>query len=212
MMVFALIGDLVGSRRSTSRSVAQAGLETALRATSVLVPPVDRLETTVGDEFQGVYADLGQAVLASLLVRLNLPAPMDARCGVGVGEREVYGADRTPMLQDGEAWWSARAALDTLGGGSARSCRTAYDDRYAVGAAGPAELVNAFLIVRDGLVDRLNDRSRRMLRRSLEGASQHQIATEESISASAVSQAFAKGVSAVREAQRMLSPSQTPSP
>ena len=105
MVVFALIGDLVGSRRSTSRSVAQAGLETALRATSAVVPPVDRLETTVGDEFQGVYADLGRATLASLLVRLNLPAPMDARCGIGVGEREVYGADRTPMLQDGEAWW-----------------------------------------------------------------------------------------------------------
>ena len=77
---------------------------------------------------------------------------------------------------------------------------------------GPPTLVNAFLIVRDGLVDRLNDRSRRMLRRSLEGASQHQIAAEEGISASAVSQAFAKGVTAVRDAQRMFSPSQTPSP
>ena len=212
MVVFALIGDLVGSRRSISRSVAQAGLETALRSTTSVVPPVDRLETTVGDEFQGVYADLGEATLASLLVRLNLPAPMDARCGVGVGEREVYGADRTPMLQDGEAWWSARAALGALGEPPARSCRTAYDDRYAVGFAGPAELVNAFLITRDALVDRLNDRSRRMLRRSLEGASQHQIAAEEGISDSAVSQAFAKGVSAVRDAQRMLMAPRDPSP
>ena len=211
-MVVVLIGDLVGSRKSVSRSVAQAGLEAALRATSAVVPPVDRLETTVGDEFQGVYADLGQATLASLLIRLQLPAPMDARCGVGVGEREVYGADRTPMLQDGEAWWSARAALDAIGEPTARSRRTAYDDRYAVGAAGPAELVNAFLITRDALVDRLNDRSRRLLRRSLEGASQHQIALEEGVSDSAVSQAFAKGVSAVRDAQRMLVTSLDPSP
>jgi hypothetical protein len=43
-----------------------------------------------------------------------------------------------------------------------------------------------------------------MLRRSLEGAGQHQIAVEEGISDSAVSQAFAKGVSAVRDAQRMI--------
>jgi SatD family protein len=212
MMVFTLIGDLVGSRRSTSRSAAQTDLEAALRATSAVVPPVDRLEATVGDEFQGVYADLGQATLASLLVRLNLPAPMDARCGVGVGEREVYGADRTPMLQDGEAWWGARAALEALSEPLGRSRRTAYDDRYAVDAAGPAPLVNAFLTVRDALVDRLNDRSRRMLRRTLEGASQHQIAAAEGISDSAVSQAFAKGVSAVRDAQRMLSPASTPSP
>lgn len=204
MTVYVLIGDLVGSRRSASRSAAQAELATALRATSAVVPPVDRLEPTVGDEFQGVYADVGSASLAALLVRLALPEPMDARCGIGVGEREVFDATKTPMLQDGEAWWSARAALATLDEPTARSRRTAYDDRHAPGVAGSAALVNAFLLTRDALVDRLNDRSRRMLRRTLEGASQHQIAAEEQISDSAVSQAFAKGVSAVRDAQRML--------
>jgi hypothetical protein len=204
MTVYVLIGDLVGSRRSASRSAAQAELAAALRATSAVVPPVDRLEATVGDEFQGVYAELGSATLAALVVRLALPEPMDARCGIGVGEREVFDAAKTPMLQDGEAWWSARAALSVLDEPTARSRRTAYDDEHAPGVAGPAALVNAFLVTRDALVDRLNDRSRRMLRRSLEGASQHQIATEEQISDSAVSQAFAKGVSAVRDAQRML--------
>ena len=211
MRVFVLIGDLVGSRRSASRSIAQADLETALRATSRVIPPVDRLESTVVDEFQGVYADLSAATLAALLVRLNLPESMDARCGLGVGEREVFDAGRRPMLQDGEAWWAARAALESLADPARRSRRTAYDDRYAVGAAGPAPLVNAFLLTRDALVDRLNDRSQRMLRRSLEGASQHQIAAEEQISDSAVSQAFAKGVSAIRDAQHMLSSLSAPS-
>lgn len=210
MTVYALIGDLVGSRRSASRSAAQTDLVAALRATSALVPPVDRLEPTVGDEFQGVYADLGSATLAALLVRLTLPPAMDARCGIGVGEREVFDAGTTPMLQDGEAWWSARAALLALDEPTARGRRTAYDDRHAPSGAAPASLVNAFLLTRDALVDRLNDRSRRMLRRSFEGASQHQIAAEEEISDSAVSQAFAKGVSAVRDAQRMLAVSSSP--
>lgn len=204
MLVYAVIGDLVGSRRSVSRGQAQNDLAAALRATSALVPPVDRLEPTVGDEFQGVYADLPSATLAALLVRLTLPPEMDARCGIGVGEREVFDAGTIPMLQDGEVWWSARAALSALDEPAARGRRTAYDDRHAPSAGGPAPLVNAFLITRDGLVDRLNDRSRRMLRRSFEGASQHEIAAEEEISDSAVSQAFAKGVSAVRDAQRML--------
>lgn len=204
MTVYVLIGDLVGSRRSASRSGAQADLAAALRAASAVVPPVDRLEPTVGDEFQGVYADLGAATLAALLVRLHLPAPMDARCGIGVGGREVFDAAKTPMLQDGEAWWSARAALALLDEPAARARRTAYDDRHAPSVAGPASWVNAFLVTRDALVDRLNDRSRRMLRRSLAGASQHEIAAEEQVSDSAVSQAFAKGVSAVRDAQRML--------
>lgn len=209
--VFVIIGDLVGSRRSTSRSAAQAALENALESTSRVTPPVDRLESTVGDEFQGVYADLGAATLAALLVRLNLPESMDARCGIGVGEREVFDADRRPLLQDGSAWWGARAALESLADPAGRSRRTAYDDRSAVGAGGPAQLVNAFLLTRDALVDRLNDRARRMLRRSLEGVSQHQIAAEEQISDSAVSQAFAKGVSAIRDAQRMLSSLSAPS-
>lgn len=206
-VVYAVIGDLVGSRRSASRSEVQVGLRAALEATSAVVPPVDRLEATVGDEFQGVYADLAQATLAALLVRLHLSGTLDARCGVGVGEREVYGADRIPMLQDGPAWWSARAALEALDRG-ARSRRTWFDGGDIV-SAGEATVVNAYLLTRDALVDRLNDRSRRMLRRALAGASQREIAVEEEISESAVSQAFAKGVSAVRDAQQMLANRQT---
>ena len=137
VVVFALIGDLVGSRpvdlevrrrRPASRRLC------ARRAR--WSRPLDRLEPTVGDEFQGCTPTSVRRRLASLLVRLNLPAPMDARCGIGVGEREVFGADRTPMLQDGEAWWGARAALEALGEPPGRSRHTAYDDRYAVGAGG----------------------------------------------------------------------------
>jgi hypothetical protein len=206
--VYALIGDLVGSRRSGSRGDVQAALQAALNATTAVVAPVDRLETTVGDEFQGVYEELGRACLAALFVRIALPQPLDARCGIGVGDREVYGADRTPMLQDGPAWWSARAALEALDQPGSRGRRTWFDGGDVERER--AALVNAFLLTRDALVDRLNDRSRRMLRRSIEGATQREIAAAEEISESAVSQAFAKGVSAVRDAQQMLLPSRDP--
>lgn len=199
-----MIGDLVASRRSDSRGQVQAALEAALEEASRIVPPLDRLEPTVGDEFQGSYPDLGSAVSAALLVRLHLLDRIDARFGIGVGERQVYGADRTPILQDGPAWWGARAALEVLGEPAHRSRRTWYDDRHDVGAAGPMGLVNAFLLTRDALVDRLNDRARRMLCRSLGGATQREIAREERVSESAVSQAFGRGVGAVRDAQHML--------
>ncbi|HEU5484018.1 MAG TPA: SatD family protein [Microlunatus sp.] len=202
-MIFAVIGDLVGSRRSASRGHAQAALHEALAGASAVVAPIDRLEPTVGDEFQGVYATLGGATLAALLVRLHLPEPVDARCGIGVGAREVFDTDRTPMLQDGPAWWSARAAIEALDEPGPRSRRTWFDGGEVFRAA-DAALVNAFLLTRDALVDRLNDRSRRMLRRALAGASQREIAAAEQISESAVSQAFAKGVGAIRDAQQML--------
>lgn len=202
-VAYALIGDLVGSRRASPRAAVQTALQEALEQASAVVPPVDRLEPTVGDEFQGVYASVAEATLAALLVRLHLADAGDARCGIGVGEREVYGADRTPMLQDGPAWWSARSAIESLDHPGARSRRTWFDGGAVVAAAEAATL-NAFLLTRDALVDRLNDRSRRMLRRTLAGASQREIAEAEGISESAVSQAFAKGVSAVRDAQHML--------
>jgi hypothetical protein len=167
------------------------------------MPPVDRLEPTVGDEFQGVYATLGEATSAALLVRLHLPEPVDARCGIGVGAREVFDTDRTPMIQDGPAWWSARAAIEALDEAGPKSRRTWFDGGEVYRPADVA-VVNAFLLTRDALVDRLNDRSRRMLRSVLAGASQREIAVAEDISESAVSQAFAKGVSAVRDAQHML--------
>lgn len=202
-VVYALIGDLVGSRRASPRAAVQTALQQALEATSAVVRPADRLEPTVGDEFQGVYATVGDATLAALLVRLHLAGAGDARCGIGVGEREVYGADRTPMLQDGPAWWSARAAIEALDQPGARGRRTWFDGGVDV-AATEVAIVNAFLLTRDALVDRLNDRSRRMLRMTLAGASQREIAQAEEISESAVSQAFAKGVSAIRDAQHML--------
>jgi hypothetical protein len=200
---YALIGDLVGSRRTGSRADAQAALHGALAQASTVVAPVDRLEPTVGDEFQGVYATSGQATLAALLVRLHLPEPLDARCGIGVGEREVFDPDRTPMLQDGPVWWSARAAIEALDEPGSRTRRT-WLDGGGIAAVDEVAMTNAFLLARDALVDRLNDRSRRMLRRALAGDSQREIAAAEEISESAVSQAFAKGVSAIRDAQQML--------
>ena len=203
-VVFSLIGDLIGSRRVAERTNVQQAVNAALAAASRLVPPVDRLEATVGDEFQGVYASFGAASLAALLVRLSLTATVDVRSGIGAGTREVLSAERTPMLQDGPAWWSARAAVEALGAPANRLRRTWYDGRHAVGVGPPAELANAYLSTRDALVDRLNPRAREMLLLALEGHSQREIARRQAVSESAVSQAFARGVGAVRDAQDMV--------
>lgn len=197
-VVFTVIGDLVASRRSASRSATQNALRAALQRTSRIVAVVDRLEPTVGDEFQGAFASLADATAATLLIRLLLGTHGDARCGIGAGTREVFDAHRVPMLQDGPAWWSARAAIDRFDTPAHRWQRTWFDP----GEVGPPPApVNAYLLTRDALVDRLNARSRSMLVRALGGASQKQIAAEEGVSASAVSQAFARGVGAVRDAQ-----------
>lgn len=206
--VYAVIGDLVGSRGARSRQAAQTALGHALEATSAVVPPLDRLEPTVGDEFQGVYADLAAATTAALLVRLHLlgsGAGVDARAGIGVGGREVFDAAPRPVLQDGPAWWAARAAVDRLGERAHRRRRTWFAVAEGLEAAVPdPALVNAFLVTRDALLDRVNDRGLRVLRLLLEGRAQQDVAEAEGITPSAVSQLVGRGVGAVRDAQLVL--------
>lgn len=195
--MYALIGDLVGSRRLAGRAAVHARLEDVLREVDDLVPGVQRLEQTVGDEFQGAFGDVHRAARAALLVRLAMLPTVDVRCGIGHGDAETFDAVRSPRLQDGPAWWAAREALEWMAAPRRTWLRTWY--------VGPgSEDVGARLMCRDALVDRLNDRGRRMLALSLRGHTQQEIAALEGVSKSAVSQAFARGISAVRDAEDLV--------
>jgi hypothetical protein len=192
---YTLIGDLVGSRRLADRAGAQGRLAEALEHTNAALAPAQRLEPTVGDEFQGGFATLVDAVLAALLVRLAVRSVVDVRCGIGHGDVTVHDATRRPLLQDGPGWWAARDALDQLG--EHQRWRT-----WVV--ADGADAINAFLLCRDQLVDRLNDRGADMLALALLGRSQKQIAESLGVTASAVSQQFARGVGAVVDSHRLI--------
>jgi hypothetical protein len=197
MNMYALIGDLVGSRQLADRAAVHAQLAEVLHEVDALVPGVQRLEQTVGDEFQGAYADVHGAARAALLVRLAMLPTVDVRCGIGQGDAETFDSTRTPRLQDGPAWWAAREALEQMAVPRRTWLRTWY--------VGPgSEDVDARLMCRDALVDRLSDRGRRMLALALRGRSQQEIAALEGVSKSAVSQAFARGISAVREAEALV--------
>lgn len=195
--MYVLIGDLVGSRSLPDRSATQRRVAEVLAQVGAAVPGVQPLEATVGDEFQGAWDSLGAAVGAQLLVRALLRPAVDVRAGIGFGTTEVYDADRRPLLQDGPAWWAAREALESLSAPRRTALRTWY--------TGPQEqLVNAHLLCRDALLERLNERGWRMLGLALLGESQQRIAEVEGISKSAVSQQFARGIAAVRDAQDLL--------
>src|SRR4051794_19655174 len=90
---YAVIGDLVGSRQHTSRAETHEHLLAALDLVNARLPEaVQKLEPTIGDELQGVYADLHEALYATVLVRLALPEGMDCRFGIGAGELEIVGS------------------------------------------------------------------------------------------------------------------------
>lgn len=78
-----------------------------------MVPAAMPLALTIGDEFQGLYTSLGNALDATLLVQLHArDRDIDVRFGVGWGRVLIYDLRRAPFLQDGPAWWAARDAVD----------------------------------------------------------------------------------------------------
>lgn len=196
--MFTLIGDIVGSRTLWDRTAAQRAVNAAVDRVSTQVDVQQQIEPTVGDEVQGGFATFGAATLATLLINLELSPDIKLRFGLGNGQVTVHDGDRRPLLQDGPGWWTAREAIGHLKG------------RHGTWYVGPPDgspdpaLLNAFLLARDALVARLSDRQHRMLLLSLQGRSQREIAAVESITESAVSQAFARGVRGALDAQRLL--------
>ncbi|MEO7586754.1 MAG: SatD family protein [Arachnia sp.] len=181
----ALLGDLVSSR-TTERSLVHTALLRAINETNERITPLDPLRVTVGDEVQGVYATLGDAWAASVVLRNELFGTADMRFGIGGGGVRVIDEERG--IQDGSAWWLARAAIDfveDLAGQSGYSgVRTAVRDERAAAVAaadGMTRLVDVHIAgLRDG--------ARRSLIGLLEGRDNAEVARLEGISESANSQ------------------------
>jgi len=201
-----VIGDLVGSRRSVDRPAVHARFERAIRSVNVGYAPPVPLRIGVGDEFQGIFASLGDAIAATLRIRLALLPEVDVRQGIGWGRVLVLAEE--PRVEDGPGWWAARSAVEALEGyerrAPLRAVRTAY--AAAEGEPGPPPaLVNAALMARDQIVSGLSERSMSVLDGLLRGRQQQEIADELGISPSAVSQRIrADGIGVVRATDELV--------
>lgn len=198
--VYTLVGDLVGSKQVPDRDRLQDQLEEALEwANEHSRSPLQPLVPTLGDEFQGVFVTLAEALYASLLVRLRLyeDDQVEVRIGIGFGEIKVYDDSTRLTTQDGPGWWAARAALDraTEMGNVTKSAVkswTWFESAPGPGARGSADvtMINSFLQCRDALVQQMSARQKRILLGSFSGYSREQIAAAEGIGVSAVSQSL----------------------
>ena len=184
-----LIGDVVASRTAEDRAALHARLLEVLAEVNRTCAPTTELRFTVGDEFQGAFATVGQALQASLRLRLGLLPEHDVRHGLGWGEVTLLQAD--PRVEDGPGWWAARDAIHQVQQAQehpgSRFRRTAYCT--AIEGVGPdPDLVEAALLLRDAAVGALSEKSTSVLRGLLAGRTQRELADDLGISASAVSQ------------------------
>jgi hypothetical protein len=206
---FTLIGDLVASRRAGDRRLLQSRLDAVLDEVNKILKPVVPLEPTIGDEFQASFDRVATAVGASLLIRLALlnSARVDSRYGLGIGQVEVLGRKHR-MSQDGPGWWSAREAIisakqlsEAQHTGFVRTYLCAHSSRWT----GEVAALNAFLLCRDAIVDRMKRIGQNRLYGLMLGLSQSEIATREGATQGAISQSLARsGAFAIVAAQGQL--------
>ena len=208
---YAIIADIVGSRRLPDREAAQRiFLDVLVRAGKGLDLP-GAPYATVGDEFQAVASDLATALTLTLRTQLLLPSRLSLRFGVGRGEVREVGVGEDAPIRDGPAWWLAREAIDAAHAAQdaeeTGGVRGGHEDEGPAATCGIREheqVVNAMLTLRDQAVQRMRERPRRLMGRLLMGATQAEAAGAEGVTQSAVS-ALVRGTGAgVLQAQTLL--------
>lgn len=209
-MVVTVIADIVGSRRLADRTAAQLAFDETIAHVEKQHPLADQpLTPTVGDEQQGVYRGLPQALTSLLLLQLALPEGLEFRFGIGIGTVNPVGSAHGE-LSDGPGWWAARDAIEYV---HARQHRAVPGMRtWIVGAPGQDEVMdtvvaasNAYLLARDDLVAHMSDRERRIAYGRASGLSQRELAEQEGITQPSVSKALrGSGANALLEGLAVL--------
>jgi hypothetical protein len=220
-VAYALVGDVVESRRYAEPGRLVDGLADVLAAVNGAVETVQPLALVVRDEFHGVYDRADRALEAILRLRLltdDLVLPtveggeeaVDVRVGIGHGEVVTAGTGS----QTGAAWWHAHDARRAAQDLASRprwpgSLRTVLHDDDPVRAA----QVNAHLLLQDQLLARMDASDRRALRGLLDGERQVDIAADLGVSQPAVARrvrdrgalAIAAALTQLREAEHAAS-------
>lgn len=212
--VFTVIADFVDSRKIENRREAQFAIDRVLNEVNELVRSAEPMLPTVGDELQGAYRSIADAIRATLLTRALLPFPLDCRFGIGFGGVEHLGQSTLFRLQDGDGWWAAREALDHAHGlqksrrhGSLRTWFTLSSraDPPHGFTRETSAWINAYLLVRDSQLGTLDQKDRTVLADALTEKPQRYTAERLGISQAAVSKrALQMGVNAIVEGLDVL--------
>lgn len=210
-MAIAVTADIIGSRQLDDRVEAQRQFDAAIaRVDDDLPLATQRLRPTVGDEQQAVYPTLDAALASLLLIRLALPDGVEFRFGVGIGELgRIPSAASPDGIPEGPGWWAARSAIERVqalqkrSAPEARSWIVAHESAADHGAQ--VRWANAYLLARDELIGAMSARIRRLTYGRCLARTQRELAAQEGITQSAVSQALASaGSAAVVEGFRLL--------
>lgn len=204
-----LAGDVVTSRRFTDHAALLAGLDRSLAAVNAATAPPVPLRRLADDQFGGGFDTLAEVVMATVRLRIvtddlvlatvdGEDEPVDVRVGLAAGTRG-------PEPLSGPTWDAAVAAR--------REAQELPDRpkwppslRTVVAADAPrAPLANAYLVLQDQLLARMDARDRRALVGLLDAERQVDIADDLGVTQPAIARRVRdRGALAITRALRVL--------
>lgn len=113
--MYALIGDIVGSRKVKSRDALQRQWLAALVSVNSIPNPHRLTEWTLtrGEEVEAAY-DSSKGLLTDCWRLLAAISPYRVRIALGVGPITTQATSRDPLMMDGPAFHAARQLINTL--------------------------------------------------------------------------------------------------
>jgi hypothetical protein len=112
-MLFALLGDIVSSKKVANRVEIQQKLSGILQRINSEYEHLfyKKLFITLGDEFQGVFKSFDSVLEIIHIIEIEMK-PIQLRFGIGFGEISFdYGSIDSPFESDGVVWWNARESI-----------------------------------------------------------------------------------------------------
>ncbi|MDV0444710.1 hypothetical protein MmiAt1_02460 [Methanimicrococcus sp. At1] len=115
MIYFAVIGDIISSRKIKDRNAFQNRLNEILHEvnTEYEADLASRFVVTLGDEFQGLLKSADRLLEITDKIKFMLD-PVELRFGIGIGEIDTEINVLSSIGADGPAYWCARDAINTI--------------------------------------------------------------------------------------------------
>lgn len=165
IMYFAIIGDIIGSKKLENRFSVQEELTGILDQVNKDYEKdiASNFTITIGDEFQGLLTRGNRVMEIIDKIRISM-APVDIRFGIGIGEISTR-INRLSIGADGPAYWNAREAIGEIHSdndyGKAKIMISADENRNMV------KVMNETLRLCDHIESRWRDTQREVVEQSI---------------------------------------------
>lgn len=212
---WVVAGDVVTSRRFVDHAALLAGLDRCLATVNDAMSPPLPLHRVDDDQFAGAFDTLAEVLMAAVRLRIvtddlvlatsdGEDEPVDVR--VGLADGDVRPGDPVAGLTWDRATRARRAAEDL-------PARPKWPPSLRTVVAADAErapLVNAYLVLQDQLLERMDARDRRALLGLLDSERQVDIADDLGVTQPAIARRVRdRGALAITRALRVLAAADT---